>query len=196
MTLAHVKFFLFLVMLTTGCGGSLGPLPTQIPTLSYSQRIAAELVVNGEIQEITLPSTMTIWGFVSSDGPSTSPHEVPIRVKDGTKFSRCPVGIVDNLADFMMGDKVVIEGQWEGETFVAKSIQPLFYSIEGIVTEYEGNQMETTAGTLVLAEDVRGFDQDGEQISGDGLTTGVAFFGDYFDDPESAQRILVGFRLK
>ena len=196
MTLVRVKFSLFLVILTTGCGGSLAPLPTQTPTLSYSQRIAAELVVNGEIKEIKLPSTLTIWGYVSSDAPSTSPHEVPIQVKDGTKFSRCPVGIIDSLADFMIGDKVVIEGQWEGETFMANSLQPLFYSVEGIVTAQKVNQIETASGTLVLDENVRGFNQMGEQISGDELKVGISFYGDFCDDPTSAQRILVGFRLK
>ena len=193
---SHIHSFLILVaLLITGCGTPLAPAPTQIPTLTYTQR-TAESIVNGEMKEIELPYALTIWGFDSADSPGTSPHEIPARVTEDTAISRCPIGIVASLADFITGDKVVVEGRWEGETFVAKSVQPLFYSVEGIVTVQEGNQIETTSGTLVLDEDVRGFGQGGEQISGDELRVGVSFFGDYCDDPASDQRILVGFRLK
>jgi len=195
---SYVRSFFIITLsflLIAGCSEPSPPSPSQTPTLTYVQRTVGS-TVNGEIKEIELTDSLILFGFDSADSPGTLPREIPIQVMEEAKFSRCPDGEVSGLADYVPGDKVVVEGKWMGDVFVVKSIESLFYGVEGIITAREGERLETTAGILWLDTEVRAFNSTGEQISPDELQVDDSFFGTYCDDPKSGKQILVGFNIK
>jgi hypothetical protein len=58
--------------------------------------------------------------------------------------------LVAGLDAFMPGDEVVAEGQWTADVFVATVLETLRRVTEGRIVHRQGEQIETTGGSIRL----------------------------------------------
>jgi hypothetical protein len=101
---------------------------------------------------------------------------VPVTFTQETFFSRGKQGVVNSVNDYILGDKVVAEGVWEGDAFRAHTFMSIYQLIEGTVTARTVERLETTGGTLLLIPETkpaRGYAYDEKPLSeitvGDGI---------------------------
>jgi hypothetical protein len=73
-----------------------------------------------------------------------------VKVPNTASVSRGLQGVVHGIEAFVPGDKVVAEGEWEGEVFVATTLMSLYYFIEGEIVERKKERLVTTAGVILL----------------------------------------------
>lgn len=112
----------------------------------YAAADRGEGAVPATTERIVLPKT--IHARNSNGG-------VVITMEDTAHFKRYRAGSDVRLADYMVGDEIVAEGQWRGEVFVANALVSCYRLIMGSITGRNGSALHTTGGTVYLTSDTK-----------------------------------------
>ena len=80
---------------------------------------------------------------------------VSVQFSSDSIFSRGNLGHVRGVNDFVIGDQVVAEGEWNGDVFQANALMSIYLAIEGTILTRTNNHLETSAGTLLLTPETR-----------------------------------------
>jgi hypothetical protein len=85
--------------------------------------------------------------------PTLDTGEIPVTLAENAELWR--IGPA-TLADFQAGDKLLAYVEWEEGELVAKAIVPLYQSIEATVEAVNGDELRTSAGTVVINQYTHG----------------------------------------
>lgn len=91
-------------------------------------------------------------GLVNIQGPEKT---IQVYFTDDAFFSRGKHGVVSGVNDYVLGDKVVADGVWEGEIFRAHTLMSIYQLVEGTVTARTEDSLITTGGTLLLVPETK-----------------------------------------
>ena len=91
--------------------------------------------------------------YLSALDPNQARQTITVKVLPTATISRGVQGIVNSTDGFVPGEKVVAEGDWVDGLFVATILMSLYYFVEGEVLARKQEQLETTAGVILLTPD-------------------------------------------
>lgn len=105
-----------------------------------------EGAIPATIERIVLPKTIHA---------RNSNGSVVITMEDAAHFSRYRASTHVHLADYLIGDEIVAEGQWRGDVFVADALVSCYRLVVGRIIGKDGSALHTTNGTIYLTLDTR-----------------------------------------
>ena len=121
----------------------------------FGKSLAAEPVseevpfVTGTLERIEQSDLL----YLSALDPNQARQTITVKVLPTATISRGVQGIVNSTDGFVPGEKVVAEGDWVDGLFVATILMSLDYFVEGEVLARKQEQLETTAGVILLTPD-------------------------------------------
>ncbi|MCA9943290.1 MAG: hypothetical protein H6656_22070 [Ardenticatenaceae bacterium] len=121
----------------------------------FGKSLAAEPVseevpfVTGTLERIEQSDLL----YLSALDPNQARQTITVKVLPTATISRGVQGIVNSTDGFVPGEKVVAEGDWVDGLFVATILMSLYYFVEGEVLARKQEQLETTAGVILLTPD-------------------------------------------
>jgi hypothetical protein len=158
-------------------GGSAAVFGKSFATESVSEEVP---FVTGTLERIEQSDLL----YLSSLDPNQARQTITVKVLPTATISRGVQGIVNSTDGFVLGEKVIAEGNWVDGLFVATALMSLYYFVEGEILERKQERLETTAGIILLTPDTEPAASAGYEAEPlEKLATGDEIAALVWDDP-------------